>query len=99
MPQHSRRTRSLWWYSVSFWYGDLGDCSIPVPRSGHKGIVMELAAYTISAVAIMVVLLLGQQILLFDTGILSLGTPAFFACGAYVSGVLAKQAGYPVTAS
>lgn len=60
---------------------------------------MDFAIYIISAIAIMVVLLVGQQLLLFDSGILSLGTPAFFVCGAYTSAILAKHAGCPVMVS
>jgi branched-chain amino acid transport system permease protein len=44
----------------------------------------------------MAVVLVGQQLLLFDAGILSLGTPAFFACGGYISATMAKDLGIPV---
>jgi branched-chain amino acid transport system permease protein len=57
---------------------------------------MELGIYLITAIAIMSIVLVGQQLLLFDAGILSLGTPAFFACGGYVSAMLARDLGVPV---
>jgi branched-chain amino acid transport system permease protein len=56
---------------------------------------MDFTVYAVTAAAIMTVLLVGQQLLLFDTGIFSLGGAAFFACGAYLSAVLSKNAGYP----
>jgi branched-chain amino acid transport system permease protein len=52
--------------------------------------MIEYGLYIGSMTLITAGMLAGQQMLLFDCGLLCLGTAAFFACGAYVSALFAK---------
>jgi branched-chain amino acid transport system permease protein len=55
--------------------------------------MLNLIIHLSNLLLIMAILLVGQQLLLFDCGLLFLGGAAFFAAGGYISAILCKTIG------